>query len=162
MMQINGFWIAAALLGLSLPGCDGLPAPRGYNDCILKYLEGSTSEAIARLITEACKDKFRNFAPDGSKLRELLSQEINALQGNTGPFFWVNNLSGTIYNGNKDVTVMRLRVVITSKMDGDTTTRIYAVDVSIPPYSTRDVLLTILPDQMNSQYSWRVEGAIGF
>jgi hypothetical protein len=150
------------LLAWVLLGCDELSLPRSYNDCVLKHLKGVTSQAIAMQITIACKGKFPNAAPDGRSSRELSAQELAALSGNAGASLRPNGFSGTIYNGNKGITVTELRISITSNADERTISRIYATEVFISPYTTHDISLTMLPDQANQRYSWRIEGAVGY
>lgn len=73
-----------------------------------------------------------------------------------------NRFGGTIYNGNKDVTVTEVSVMVTATHEKKSEDREYAVDVVLPPLTTKDFGFDIVLGNQGTEYSWRIVGAKGY
>lgn len=153
--------LVACVCGLLLlTACDDLVGPRTFDDCILKSMRGVTSDVAARQIRESCREKFSEDNAAKAKSRELKPWEIGAFSGRAG----INSdyFSGSLYNGNKDITVTELRIAVIQKAEGKDTSRTYTTNVTIPPLSTESFMVQIIVDNANADYSWAIEGARGY
>lgn len=155
------FKLAIAFLISILAGCDQITSPKDYDDCILKNMKGVNSDVGANQIRQSCRKKF----PEGSeykyKERDLGFLEITAVTGRAG-LSYGNRYSGSLYNGNEDITVTSVKIRVTGK-NGDTeTSREYQVGVKIPPQTTSDFSFDIIVGEQGAEYSWGIVGGKGF
>lgn len=152
-----------AVLGLAVALASCSSEPRTYEDCVLKAMDGSgKSDVAARMIAAACREKFPYRGADSHAADEV---ELSALQllgltGRAGLSFG-KTYSGSIYNGNKDVTVTQVEISITTSVDGEEVTRTYLDEVNIPPLSTSDFSFDIIVGDTGADYSWGITGALG-
>lgn len=146
---------------LILAGCDQLSEPRTFDDCILKNMKGVTSDHAAVLINRSCREKFPQGSTEREKSRTLTSLEIGNLTGRAG-LSYGNHYSGSMYNGNRDITVTSVTIRVSGKLRESDTSRDYTVDVTIPPLSTQTFRFNIVEGDEGTEYSWSIIGARGY
>lgn len=154
----SAFMVALSLL---LAGCDELIGPRNYDDCILKNLRGVTNNAVAAQIEESCREKFPEKSVAQVKTRELQPGEVAAITGRAGVSYG-HRYGGSLYNGNKDITVTQVQIQIGTREKGEEVKRMYLANITIPPLTVKDFAFDVIVSDKNSEYSWRVSGAHGF
>ena len=142
--------LAAAIVGFT--SC----FPQTYEDCVLEAMEGGskTDDAI-RLIARACREKFPVAANDD----QLSPSQMANLTTRGGPVGEV--WSGSLYNGNEDVTVTEVEIHVTTIGGGEKTLRRYRADVHVPPLKTGTVFFPIIPGDEGAEYSWSIGSAKG-
>jgi hypothetical protein len=143
--------------------------PRDYDDCILRYVKAGMNEAVAAAVTRSCRQKFPTEI--STTERDFTAAEVAALTGRAslshGTLY-----AGTVYNGNANLTVTQLRIVVTMttvkgvdfdtmKTVGGQTPRSYSVDVSVPPQTVRDFSFNIIGGDEGASYTWSIVGARG-
>jgi len=149
------------VLATSVAGCDQLFGHRTFDDCILQNMKGATSDIAARAIHKSCREKFPEGAEAVAKSDDLEPWQVAALTGRAG-LNYGNSYSGSIYNGNQDITITQVRVEVTTKSDGKSIARTYTADVTIPPLSTRDFSFDVVTGDKGADYSWNISGAKGY
>ena len=130
----------------------GIFGPSNYDDCILESMKGVTSDSAAYAITRSCKQKFPAKISNKNS-RELKGLEVNALTGRGGlshsNYFWVD-----LYNGNKDVTISEISILVETKISGQSRSTVYTVPVDIPPQKTVGVGFSIVVGDKGASYQW--------
>lgn len=132
-----------------------------YDECILESMKGVTSNLAAKLIRKSCKDKFPPKAKKKPRTSALSYDELSKLTGRAG-LSYGNYYSGTIYNGNKDITIAEISFRVTTTIGGVKTSRIYTDDVNISPQTTADIGFNIVKGDKDADYSWGITGANGY
>ena len=113
-------------------------SPQSYEDCVLEALEGGVQgDVAAGLIAQACRDKF----PIGANDKQLSSSQKANLTGRGGPVG--GSWSGSLYNGNQDVTVTEVEIRVTTTIGGEETARSYRAVVHVSPFATEPMIFTI-------------------
>lgn len=123
-------------------------------------MRGVTSNVAAAEIKRSCRGKFPTDPEAKPEPRELAASEVEALTGRAGLMFG-NTYGGNIYNENNDLTVTRIRIKVTTKIDGKIVSRVYLADVTIPPHSAADFSFSIIRGDAGADYSWSIDGAMG-
>ena len=160
-MNLFGVYIATVVLALPLAGCDEFLGPRTYDDCILKNLRGVTNNSVAAQIKISCREKFPEKVVPQAKSRELAPWELAAITGRAGVSYG-NRYGGTLYNGNKEITVTQVQIRVGTKEGGREAIRVYIADITIPPLTAKDFSFDIIVGDYRSEYSWGISGARGF
>lgn len=144
--------------GVVLAGWFG---PKDFDECILKSMQGVTSNAAARAIHDSCRKKFpENLQKKQSKELDVLDR-FNRLTGRAQVSHG-NYFAGNIYNGNEDIVVTELSIDITTVIGGTETTKTYVDDVYIEPRTTGDFGVSIILGDKGAKYSWFLSGAKGY
>lgn len=153
----------AAVLSIALVtgACDELFGPRTFDDCILKNMRGVTSNAAAAQIRTSCRKKFPEGVELKTKSRDLKPWEVAAITGRAG-LNYGTRYGGSLYNGNKDITVTQVQISVKTKVDGKDVSRMYAADVLIPPLTTKDFGFDIVVGDVGADYSWGIASAKGY
>ena len=92
--------------------------------------------------------------------RDFTSMELAKLEGRAGLSFG-NYFSGSVYNGNYDITVTELRVNVTTTVGGQKVSRSYRDEVTIAPQKTTDFGVSIIVGDKGASYQWHIEAARG-
>ena len=150
--------LSAALCVVALVGCERVDT---FDDCVLKHMEGVTSDDAAQMIYESCREKF----PEEKKViggeRYLTPQELGKLTGRAGLSFG-NRYSGSIYNGNESIVLSSVTIGVTGKLDEAKTAREYTAKIKVPPLTTRDFSVDIVVGDQGTEYSWSITRARGY
>lgn len=144
-----------------LSGCDQISAPKDYDDCILKNMGGVDSDLGASEIRRSCRKKFPEGSEFKNRIRVLEPWEVYSITGRAG-LEYGNRYSGSLYNGNKNITVTSVKVRVTTKIAKGENSREYRVKVNIPPETTSDFDFDIIVGDKGSEYSWGVIGGSGY
>jgi hypothetical protein len=150
--------VAAACVAVF--GCNRPTEPRNYDECILKSMEGVSSNYAAAEIKRVCRRKFP--APE-VEVSELPAENRHALKGRAA-IREDGYFGGNIYNGDSEWTITQVTIKLTPKNpDGsegakDDGARSYNVDVSIPPLSTATFSFFVGDVK---QYAWKIASARG-
>ena len=116
------------------------------------------------LLDAACWSKFSpeeaEVGTGESDLRDLTSAELAKLSGRADLKFG-NVYGGTIYNGNSNLKIRRLEIVLQTTFQGEATSRTYFDEVSIDPYTTEDFRIEIVTGDDGTGYDWSITGAKG-
>ncbi|NLY15344.1 MAG: hypothetical protein GXZ05_03045 [Gammaproteobacteria bacterium] len=155
------FKLLFSVLIFSLFGCDQITSPKDYDDCILKNMRGVDSDLGAAQIRSSCRKKFPKESEYRNKERDLDYREIAAVTGRAG-LSYGNRYSGSLYNGNKDITVTSVNVRVSSKVGENEISREYQVKVNIPPQTTSDFGFDIIVGDKGAEYSWGLVGGKGY
>lgn len=160
---MNLFRTALAVLTISLllAGCDEMIGPRTYEDCILKNFRGVTSNAVAAQIQESCREKFPEKLVSPAKARDLQPSEIAAVTGRAG-LSYGNRYGGSLYNGNKEITVTEVQLLVGTKEGGKDVARTYIANITIPPLTAKDFSFDIIVGDKTTEYSWSLNSARGY
>jgi len=153
----NSVLLAAFLVA----GCDQFSQPKNFDDCILKHMDGVTSDKAALLINRSCREKFPGGSEEEKRSRDLTYAELSKLTGRASLSFG-NYYSGSLYNGNEGITVTSVTIRVTTKLGEVETTREYTDEVTIPPLSTKDFGVNIVVGDEGTDYSWGINGARGY
>lgn len=153
--------ISILLTVFALAGCDQFSQPQNFDDCILKHMDGVTSDKAALLITRSCRKKFPKGSAERKRARDLSFLELVNLTGRAG-LDYGSYYSGSIYNGNKNITITSVTIRITGKSGKKSNTREYTDEVSIPPLSTADFGMNIIRGDKGTDYSWGIVSARGY
>ena len=70
-----------------------------------------------------------------------------------------NTFSGSIYNGNRDVTITEVEIAVTASK-GDS--KVYITKVLVLPLSTSNFSFDIVVGDKGSEYSWNIVSAKGY
>lgn len=152
---------ATLLLMILLTGCDQFSQPKNFDDCILKHMEGVTSDQAAKLIYRSCRAKFPADSIEKREIRDLTGPELSKLTGSAG-LILQSYYGGSIYNGNKDITVTSVTIQISGTLGESTTSRDYTDEVTVPPLSTREFGVNIVGGDEGTYYSWSINSARGY
>ncbi|MBY3789559.1 hypothetical protein HPQ32_14120 [Photobacterium carnosum] len=146
----------AILLGaivITAVGC----TEKSYDDCVINNLQGVDGKAVSSVIG-ACRNKFpRAKLPEKS----LDGLQVLLVTGRAGLNDYTNNYSGSLYNGNNNITVKSVILSIKVTNGKKSITREYAVNITIPPLSTSDFNAEILLGDKGASYSWFISSAKG-
>lgn len=152
--------VCFSLIGFVMPAHAGIFGPSNYDDCILQSMKGVTSDSAAYAITRACKEKFPSKISKKNS-RELKPSEVGVLNGRGGlshsNYFWVD-----LYNGNKDITITEVSILVETKISGKLKGTSYTVPVDIPPQKTVGVGFSIVAGDKGASYQWAPESAKGY
>lgn len=135
--------------------------PSNYDECILKSMNGVTSDAAAGAINRACRAKYPVKGPSDS---EVPANVVSQLDGRAG--YSYGYFEGTIYNGNKDWTITQLTIVLTPKqkdksLDQTHRAKEYNVNVTIPPLINTKFIESVASDGSN-EFDWHISSARGY
>lgn len=156
--------LAAATFGVAgLPriAAAGWFGPKNYDECILESMKGVTSDVAARAIMRSCREKFSTQNQPKTKTRPLTKDELENLDGRAGSAAYGDRFEGTLYNGNRDITVFEVSIVIVSTVDGKKISRTYSADVQIPPQASGPFSFRILPGDQAAKLEWGIVSARG-
>ncbi len=153
--------LAASILIVFLVGCDQITSPKNYDDCILNNMKGVDSDLGASQIRQSCRKKYPEGSEYKHKERDLEFIEIMAVTGRAG-LNYGNRYSGSLYNGNEEITVTSVKVRVTAKNGDNEISREYQVKVKIPPQTTSDFSFDIIVGDKGADYSWGLVGGKGF
>ena len=92
--------------------------------------------------------------------RTLTNKEMSQLIGRAG--FYEGNFSGRIHNGNANVTISKITIQITTTIGGKEVTKLYRDDVTIEPQTTEFFTFKALQGDIDEDYSWAINSAIGY
>ncbi len=154
--HVAGGAFAALLI---VAGCDQPAQPKTFDDCILTYMGGVTSDNAAMLIRESCRAKFPGTKTDDNEI-ELTDAELSNLTGRFDVFR--NYYGGKLYNGNSGTTVTSITIKVTESLGGNVTSREYRQEVEIAPLSVKDFGVNILIGDEGTEYSWDITLANGY
>lgn len=146
---------------MALPVFAGWFGPSNYDECILESMKGVTSDKAAILIESICRKKFLEKPEKNHESRYLSYEELSNLTGRA-EYDRVNVFSGTIYNGNSNVTVSEITCRVTTTVDGMEVTRTYTHEVIIKPQTTAYFGFTIIVGDNGADYSWSIASAKGY
>lgn len=142
---------------LIVAGCDQSPQPSTYDDCILKHVAGVASDHAAKLIRDACREKFPDTKADTEF--ELSEAELSKLTGRFG--LSGSRYGGRIYNGNDDITVTSITIEVTLTRGDQTISRLYRQQVTIPSLSTSSLALAVFDEMEGVEHSAHIASAVG-
>ena len=166
MIRIRRIGQLSALMGAFCLLCWGCCGPSTYDDCVLEHVkEGMNVETVV-LLMGTCRSKFpREEAEVGTgepDLRDLTSAELAKLSGRAWHMHRLGNVyGGNIYNGNSNLKIRRLEIVLQTTFQGEPTSRTYFDEVSIDPYTTEDFRIEIVTGDDGTGYDWSITGAKG-
>lgn len=92
--------------------------------------------------------------------KELSREQINKLTGRANLSFG-NYYSGSIHNGNDDITVHEVVIKVKTTANGEEISRTYVDEVHISPRTTADFGFGIIVGDKDAEYSWSIVGAKG-
>jgi len=138
--------------------------PKNFDDCILKHVKAGMSDSAANLLFRTCRNKF----PDKTKIeestvppdRQLSINEISLLAGRAA-LDYGDEYSGSIYNGNSNLTLTQLDITVITTISGKKTPYVYRDEVSIPPKSTGRFSFKIIVGDKDASYSWSISSVKG-
>ena len=151
---IKGVSVSAVIVALTGACSTG---PSSYDDCILQYVKAGMDSAAVAAVRRSCRAKF----PEGQQASErsgqrLLSQtELGLLTGRAG-LSYGSRYSGNLYNGNENLTVTQLEIVVITTLSKERVERTYRADVSIPPKVAVAFGFDILVGDQGADYQWSI------
>lgn len=135
--------------------------PSDYDECILESMKGVTSDRAAILIERSCRKKFPKEPEKKPKLRDLSYEELSNLTGKAGLSFG-SSFSGKIYNGNSNLTISEIAILVKTTVDGKEVSRTYTDEVTVKPLNTAGFGFDIILGDEDTNYSWGIAGAKGY
>jgi len=116
-------------------------------------------------VMRSCREKFPEgtgtTASSQSEARRLSPDELARLDGRAG-LSYGTHYSGTLHNGNVDITVSKVQIAVTTKVGGTSTSKLYTTVVHIPPQSAGTFAFEIVVGDQGASYSWSIASAEGF
>ncbi|MES2683537.1 MAG: hypothetical protein V4650_08465 [Pseudomonadota bacterium] len=145
---------------IALSGCNPFE-PKSYDDCILRYTKANQNEAAVRQIKKSCEAKYIIDRTNLTNIRRLTDNEKELLAGKGGPR--MNNYFGALlHNGNNNITVTKVAIVITTISGGITEHREYETIASIPPLSSSEILFPFMAGDEGTKAKWAMIRAEGY
>ena len=139
----------------------GFFGPSNYDECVLENMKGVTSDQAARAIQAACTKKFPLEKEDLSKYENISKEKLDKIDGKASLKF-DNYFGGHLYNGNSDVTIKQVTIVVETKIGDEIKKNEYIEDIDIKPLETKDFGVSILKGDSGADYNWGIRGAKGF
>ena len=140
----------------------GWVGPSDYDECILDSMKGVTSDKAALLIVRSCRAKFPSSNQQPADTRVLSNEELLLLTGRAGiSSSFRGFFSGTIYNGNKNITVTEIKVRVSTTISGKLVSNVYTSVVNIEPETTGTVSFHLIEGDAGANYPWTIAGAVG-
>lgn len=139
----------------------GFFGPSNYDECVLDNMKGVTSDQAARAIQAACRKKFPIEKEDLSKYDSITEEKLDNISGRAGIQFG-NYFGGYLYNGNGDVTIKQVTIVIETKIGNEMKNNEYIIDIDIKPLETKNFGVSILTGDSEEDYNWKIRDAKGF
>ncbi len=138
-----------------------------YQDCLLEASRAGAvkSKRDIGLIRESCREQFPETATDilGEKLEQ---EEIDRLD------MWThrdgkNNIKGSIYNGNPDLVITQLTLLITPKGGGDNIKNFFdseefEINVRVPPYKSEAFVIDVEKTDIKGEFGWTIISVRGY
>lgn len=175
MRDLSGLTIGA--LVLASIACS--KPPTDYGDCILQNVDPEMNQQAVLLIAAACREKFperRLNLPDERPLETVPRKVVTQLAGRFGPSHG-NQWKGNFHNGSAQWLIREITIRVTEPGwtpkynfpvepeegvdEREYRDELYAVDIYLPPLSSRDFSLTVhwRPDD---DFQWSVVTARGW
>lgn len=136
--------------------------PNNYEDCILAYIKPSMTPVAVSRVTASCRAKFPNKEENGPGFftwtKDLSDDQIANITGRAG-LSNGNRYSGNLYNGNVGMTLTQVTISVWTSA---VASKIYTIDVNIPPLTTKDFGVDIVAGDPGDTYRWRVLVARGY
>ena len=160
MRKIIALHLFSFLVLTSNPAISGWFGQENYDECILESMKGVTTKFGAHEIARACRGKFPKDKKQNANARELSREEISQLTGRANhKSSW---FTGTIYNGNKRLTVSAISIRLSGSSSGEKISRIYTERIVIPPESADEIRFRILQTDEGKDSAWNIAGAKGY
>ena len=141
-------------------GCED-PKPKSLEDCLIQGLKGVTSDQAAKTITFACTQNFpkpekATIALSSTALAKL-KPEFKQLGGTM--------LDGSLYNGNQDLQLSTVNVVVRVSANGPGTPEVwsqeYKLDLYCPPQQSAYTTIHLGRQIGNHKVEYYVVSATG-
>lgn len=141
-------------------------SPDCYEDCITEAMKGVKSDLAARAIMDACREKFPKEKDEKISLDLLAWDELQKIKGRGGIMENIlGNLcfSGVIYNGNENISVEEMVVVLMIENGAEKVTQKYLVKVNASPLEKKDFQKEIMYpfEKRHTKLIWDIEKARG-
>jgi len=140
--------------------------PSNYDECITENMKGISGELAAKAIIQSCRNRFPRTPKKTPTTRQLSYDELNKLSGKadaaTTWYYGGSNYSAAIYNGNTGLTVTKVDIWVSTRIDGIQNTRRYSTDVTILPLNTANAFFNIITGDPGAQYHWVIASAQGY
>lgn len=153
--------IIVAILFLPIYTSAGFFGPSNYDECVLENMKGVTSDQAARAIQVACRKKFPVEKEDLRKYENITKEQRKNISGKAG-IEYGNYFGGHLYNGNSDLTIKQVTIVVETEIGGEMKKNEYIVDIEIKPLQTKNFGVSILIGDSGAEYNWGIRGAKGF
>lgn len=161
-MQISKFFLLSGFVFLA--ACDrSVERPKltklnDYDDCILLYMSGVSSDVAAIAIQKSCKAQSRSVANQDA---ELPADAIGRLDGNGRAL--TDSFRVQIYNGNSEWILTQVTIALAQKKKKDDlepfVAKQYTSNVTIDPLTAESFSFSIV-DQ-HPEYDWGIASARG-
>lgn len=156
-MEFSKFILLSGLIFLTAcersPERPKLTKLNDYDDCILLYMGGVSSDVAARAIHKSCEEQSKKSSLQNI---ELPPDSLSKLAGSGS--IYTDKFNGKIYNGNPDWIITRITMQFTpdsEQLDSKSSaSRNYAVDVNIAPWTIEDFSFSIIEPELS--YSWSI------
>ncbi len=162
----SSFILALVLSLIGLPGYAQDNA-RTYQECLLN----ATSEGIISsrrdigLVKEMCEQRFPETAPgiSGEKVEDevLANIDIWTHRGED------NSIKGSIYNGNSDLVITQVTLLLTPSKSGDAVqdffdSEEYEINRKILPFKTKTFYIPADDTEITGDFHWNLIRARGY
>lgn len=150
-------------LGLPVSALAGWFGPSNYNECILDNVRGVVNNTAALVVEHACREKFPKF--DWSNVRfddeALKPESLKNLNATDGSVDSSGIFSVTIYNGNADLAITSMTLLINPGRDREIkNSQQYKVVTLIPPLTAKEISLRVVV-QPSQDFLWGIAEARG-
>ncbi len=131
-----------------------------FDDCILESMKGVTNNFAARQIRRSCRNKFP--VESSTPTSHVVSTKEQSNITGTAGFAPSGYFKGSLYNGNTDIHITEITIVI-SVSDGKLKDiKEYSTTVYISPKSTSSFSFGAIKGDHKSDFSWNIGSAKGY
>jgi hypothetical protein len=140
---------------------------RNYQDCILEANRNALAldkRSIGR-IKQTCLERFPETAPTISD-KKLNKSQLDKVD------LWVrrtseNNIEGGFYNGNPDIVVTQVTLLLTPRNTNDPVQDLfdseeYEIDLRISPYNNGNFTILEKDTTIKGEFRWSIVNAWGY
>lgn len=160
-MKTNKVWIFASLVSIaSIAYALASRKISNIDECILKYMASANANAAPSYIYDACESLYGN-----NNTVKLKDEQVKKMEGKCS-VAQSGGLDFILYNGNSDIVLKNVRIMISDRKDSDifdrvTDGKIFDVPCDIKPYTVKTVSITTHEWYVPDNFSWHISTAFG-
>ena len=131
-----------------------------YNKCITESMKNVTNDIAAREIKKSCRERFPIKTPPTYVLTDIQMRNVRG-KASIRKFTNSTYFTGTIYNGNSNITITKVKISIVADNENPETWKDYWYDIYVEPLSGESFDFNIL-SIYDEGFIWGISEVIGY